>query len=146
MALLSEISVSSESSLQIVRSHFEQISGGQWVMLSSGMCDLETRRVLTAMFITLVQTLSANVLGLMVPETRWTNTRTPLIEQEVSAKVNRVLFEEQEEGSVMVDSLISSESVARSMIETGNSCLKKCLCSLFCSCGRRAATKKSESL
>uniref|UniRef100_A0AAV2J2F5 Uncharacterized protein n=1 Tax=Knipowitschia caucasica TaxID=637954 RepID=A0AAV2J2F5_KNICA len=37
---------------------------------------------------------------------------TTLIEQEVSTKVNRVLSEEQEEGPVMVDSLISSESVA----------------------------------
>uniref|UniRef100_A0AAV2JKG2 Uncharacterized protein n=1 Tax=Knipowitschia caucasica TaxID=637954 RepID=A0AAV2JKG2_KNICA len=63
----SEISVSTEASLQIVRSHFEQIGGLQWVMLSKGMCDLETRRILTAMFISLVQTLSANVLGLIVP-------------------------------------------------------------------------------
>uniref|UniRef100_A0AAV2KHF6 Uncharacterized protein n=1 Tax=Knipowitschia caucasica TaxID=637954 RepID=A0AAV2KHF6_KNICA len=190
MDRFSEISVSSEASLQIVRSHFEQISGSQWVMLSRGMCDLETRRILTAMFISLVQTLSANVLGLMVPRREVNNrflsesetTRahgsivtvlqdtmgqvfsqalnlptdsldkhqdsqelTTLIEQEVSAKVNRVLSEEQEEGSVMVDALISSESVARSMIEKGNSCLKRCLCPLFCSCGRRTATKKSES-
>uniref|UniRef100_A0AAV2J0D4 Uncharacterized protein n=1 Tax=Knipowitschia caucasica TaxID=637954 RepID=A0AAV2J0D4_KNICA len=190
MDRFSEISVSSEASLQIVRSHFEQISGSQWVMLSRGMCDLETRRILTAMFISLVQTLSANVLGLIVPKHEVNNrflseneaTRahgsivtvlqdtmgqvfsqalnlptdsldkhqdsqelTTLIEQEVSAKVNRVLSEEQEEGPVMVDALISSESVARSMIEKGNSCLKRCLRFLFCSCGRRADTNKSES-
>uniref|UniRef100_A0AAV2JYN2 Uncharacterized protein n=1 Tax=Knipowitschia caucasica TaxID=637954 RepID=A0AAV2JYN2_KNICA len=187
----SEISVSTEASLQIVRSHFEQIGGLQWVMLSKGMCDLETRRILTAMFNSLVQTLSANILGLIVPRSEVNHkflsesesTRahgsvvnvvqntmgqvfsqalnlptdsldkhqdsqelTTLIKQEVSTKVNRVLSEEQEEGPRMVDSFISSESVARSMIEKGNSCLKGCLRTLFCSCGLRAATKKSDSL
>uniref|UniRef100_A0AAV2MSW0 Uncharacterized protein n=1 Tax=Knipowitschia caucasica TaxID=637954 RepID=A0AAV2MSW0_KNICA len=71
---------------------------------------------------------------------------TTLIEQEVSAMVNRVLSEEQEKGPVMVDSLISSVSLARSMIEKGNSCLKRCLHSLFCSCGLRFAKNNFRSM
>uniref|UniRef100_A0AAV2JD63 Uncharacterized protein n=1 Tax=Knipowitschia caucasica TaxID=637954 RepID=A0AAV2JD63_KNICA len=168
MGRFSQISVSSEPSLQIVKSHFKQISGSQWVMLARGMCDLETVRILTSMFISLVQKLSANVLGLIAPRrevnnrilNRGKSTRaygtiitvlqntmgqvfsqalnlptdsldkhqdsqelTSLIEQEVSTKVNRVLSEKQEEGPVVVDALISSKSVARSMIDKGKSCL-----------------------
>uniref|UniRef100_A0AAV2MU49 Uncharacterized protein n=1 Tax=Knipowitschia caucasica TaxID=637954 RepID=A0AAV2MU49_KNICA len=66
---------------------------------------------------------------------------TALIEQ----KVNRVLSEEKEDGSISVDSLISSETVARSMIDEGNSCLQRCLRFLLCSCGRRASKKQSAS-
>uniref|UniRef100_A0AAV2JB73 Uncharacterized protein n=1 Tax=Knipowitschia caucasica TaxID=637954 RepID=A0AAV2JB73_KNICA len=190
MGRFSQISVSSEPSLQIVKSHFKQISGSQWVMLARGMCDLETVRILTSMFISLVQKLSANVLGLIAPRREVNNrilnrrksTRahgtiitvlqntmgqvfsqalnlptdsldkhqdsqelTSLIEQEVSMKVNRVLSEEQEEGPVVVDALISSKSVARSMIDKGKSCLMRFLRTLFCSCGHRAATNESES-
>ncbi|CAL1608061.1 unnamed protein product [Knipowitschia caucasica] len=187
---MESVTVSSEASLQVVRTHFDQIKGSQWVLLANGMCDLETRRILTSMFITLVQTLSANVLGLIIPQqevnhrflSEEESTRahrsittvlqntigqvfsqalnlptdaldkhsdshelTALIEQEVSAKVNRVLSEKKEDGSISVDSLISSETVARSMIDKGNSCLQKCLRFLFCSCGRRASTKQSAS-
>ncbi|CAL9686206.1 unnamed protein product [Knipowitschia caucasica] len=157
-------------------------------MLARGMCDLETVRILTSMFISLVQKLSANVLGLIAPRrevnnrilNRGKSTRaygtiitvlqntmgqvfsqalnlptdsldkhqdsqelTSLIEQEVSTKVNRVLSEKQEEGPVVVDALISSKSVARSMIDKGKSCLMRCLRTLFCSCGHRAATNES---
>lgn len=170
--------ITSEALLEIIRSHFDRISPVQWTMLSLGTWDECTKNILLSMFVQLVQTLSTNILKLIIPMREVAVNRneadsqnafetisailresigeifaqvlevdvlplhlnpqsqelTVMLENEISQKVNHILFVASDGSTqpISVDSSLSSNDAKEGILEKAKHCLRACVA--YCRC------------